>query len=264
MVSSPALTGCRRDESSNTASGQFDPLHAGALTVGADFPAAGFWEGTDVDHLTGGFEYELADALADRFQLDLRVVDVAFDDLVEGVADDFDLALAQASITGDRSEILDFSEPYLTTPVGVVGRSHAELDVPDLATARTLTWGVAYDTTEVDVVEDQVRPSADAEVYATTAEMLDAAATGVVDVAALDYARALAEVQSDDRLVLVAQITAPQNYGAVLPKGSSNDEAVDSAIRALQSDGTLPKLVEQLHDRFGVDVNQVPTIRLPA
>ena len=42
------------------------------LTVATSLPAPGFWDGADVDELTGGFEDGIARALADRFDLELR------------------------------------------------------------------------------------------------------------------------------------------------------------------------------------------------
>lgn len=257
----------------NRAAGDFTPLHPGVLTVATELPAPGFWDGggpdgTDPDRLTGGFEHELALALADRLGLDrVEVVDVPFDRLVAGEAEGFDVALAQVSITGDREHHVDFSAPYLTTPVGVGGR--ADLDVPDLAKARTLRWGVARGTTEVDVLEDLVRPEAAPERYPTVAAALTAAARGEVDVAAADWFEVLAAARAagkpevvDDALALVAQITAPQHYGVVLPEGSDDLDAVDSALRALEADRTLRKLRDRLYDRFDVDPDDVPTIEV--
>jgi polar amino acid transport system substrate-binding protein len=261
LVASAALAACGDDDDGSGASGTFTPRTDDTLTVATGFPSAGFWEGTDVDHITGGFEYELALALADRFGLEkLKVVDLPFNKLVAGKAEGFDLALAQVSTTANRAKVVDLSESYLTTPVGVVSRDG--LDIPDLAKAREQRWGMAEATTEVDVVKDLVRPEADVRIYPRTADALAGVVNRQIDVAALDYVRAFAEVAERQGIKVAAQITAPQNYAVLLPKGSSNLEAVDSAIRALKRDGTLDDLTENLYDQFDVDVNEVPTIRV--
>jgi polar amino acid transport system substrate-binding protein len=271
------LIGCGDDgdrEDGNRAAGELTPLHDGVLTVATELPAPGFWDGggpdgTDVDDLHGGFEHDLADALADRFGLDLvEIVDVPFDELASGdAAEDFDIALAQVSITHGRERHVAFSAPYLTTPVGVAGR--AGLDVPDLADARTRRWGVARGTTEVDVLDDLVRPEDDPRIYPTVGRALAAVERGEVEVAAADWFEVLAAARAagkpevrDDAVALVAQITAPQHYGVVLPKGSDDVDAVDSALRALEADRTLPHLRERLYDRFDVDPDDVPTIEV--
>jgi polar amino acid transport system substrate-binding protein len=270
------LIGCGDEGATNPAAGDFTPLKDGVLTVATELPAPGFWDGggadgTDPDQLSGGFEYDLAHELADKLGLDrVEVVDVPFDRLAGGQARGFDLALAQVSITRRRSRHVTFSVPYLTTPVGVAGR--ADLDVPDLAEARTRRWGVAEATTEVDVLDDLVRPDDEPKLYPTVAEALAAVTRGEVDVVAADYFEVLAaaaaagkpEVRAD-ALALVAQITAPQHYGVVLPKGSvgsGNVEAVDSALRALDADRTLRRLRQRLYDRFSVDPDDVPTIEV--
>jgi polar amino acid transport system substrate-binding protein len=257
-----ALMGaCGDAESTSGATGTFKPMRAGTLTVATSLPAPGFWDGDDADELTGGFEHDLGLALVERLGLErMTVVDVPFPRIVAGHADDYDLALSQVSITADRGEQVDFSEPYLTTSVGVVGRP--ELEVDDLADARRLRWGVIRATTEVDMLEDRVRPEHPIRLYRSTTGLLEAVVAGRVDVAALDFAEALAPVSTDDRLALVAQINAPQDYGVVLPEGSSNLPAVDAAIRNLHADGTLRDLRNQLFERYDVNPDDASTIRI--
>jgi polar amino acid transport system substrate-binding protein len=241
----------------------FEPRQADVLTVGTTFPSAGFWEGTDVEHVTGGMEYDLARELADRLDLaDVEVVHVPFDDLVEGHADDFDLALAQISVTAQREADVELSETYLTTPVGVMGRRGTEAG--DLADARELRWGVGLATTEADLVDDRIRPDDDPRTYPSTTDAIAGLAAGEVDLVATDYLRALAEVAADQALDLVAQVDAPQYYAALLPKDSSNLDAVNAAIRELRADGTLRQLRDALYARFDVDPDSVPTIRVAA
>jgi len=232
------------------------------LTVATAFPAPGFWEGRDVRHVDGGFEAELARELADQLGLDrVAVVSRPFDELVEGDAAGFDLALAQVSITRERAKVVDFSRPYLTTPVGVVGRAGAD-PLPDLADAREQRWGVAEATTQVDVVDDLIEPDTDAVVYPTVAAALTAVARGAVDVAAVDFLRALAEVDEQPALAVAAQVTAPQDFGALLPDGSDLVSDVDAALRALEADGTLDDLRDDLFDRYDTDLSDLPTIRV--
>ena len=243
------------------ASGAFSPLTAGTLTVAtSEVPAAGFWEGRDADHVTGGFEDELAVALADELGLDrVAVVVRPFDDLVGGSATGFDVALAQISITRGRARRLDLSQPYLTTPVAVVGRHGAD-EVPDLAAARDLRWGVGRATTEADLVDD-LRPSADPVIYDDAGAALAAVLDGEVDVVAVDFVRGLAEVDTEPRLAVLAQVNDPQHYGALV---AGDLDAVDSALRALAADGTLDDLRDELYDRFSTDVDGLPTIRVPS
>jgi hypothetical protein len=44
------------------ASGSFESSTPGTLTVATALPALGFWDGEDIEHLTGGFEWGIAEA----------------------------------------------------------------------------------------------------------------------------------------------------------------------------------------------------------
>src|SRR6266511_2437805 len=260
LTASGGLAACG-DETSGGAAGTFRPLTPGVLTVATTFPVAGFWEGSDVAHPTGGFEYQLAEELASTLDLaGVKIVDVAFSDLVEGKATGFDIGLAEVSVTSARRQRVDFSTSYLTTPVAVVGRAGTEVE--DHAAARALRWGVTESTTEVEVVDDLIRPEAEAQRFATSGEMLNAVVGGLVDVAAMDYVQAVIDVSGDERMTLAAQITAPQNIAAVLPKGSKNLDAVNSALRRMKANGTLDRLTDDLYAPYDVDSNDVPTIRV--
>ncbi len=99
---------------------EITPKVAGMLTVATTLPAPGFWEGDDVSIVGGGYEWGLARSLADEFDLDLKVIDVPFADIVEGRLEGADMALAQIEFTEERSEVLDFSLPYYASDFGVL------------------------------------------------------------------------------------------------------------------------------------------------
>ena len=54
------------------AEAEFDPASNGYFTVATALPSPGFWEGDTetASGLTGGFEWAIASALAERFDLE--------------------------------------------------------------------------------------------------------------------------------------------------------------------------------------------------
>ena len=64
--------------SEGSAGGTFTPATDGVLTVATNLPAPGFWDGDDIDHLTGGFEWGIATDLAKRFGLESHLRGRAF------------------------------------------------------------------------------------------------------------------------------------------------------------------------------------------
>ena len=145
-----SLTACGSSGSSN-ASGSFGdckvtskkgsislkPAHAGTLTVETTLPAQGWWNGTTPSSIKSGYEYCLAANLANMAGLtSVTVKNVSFDQLVAGRTNNFDIALAEISITPERAKVVDFSTPYFDSNIGVltkkgagVGRAGLGIDV---------------------------------------------------------------------------------------------------------------------------------------
>ena len=149
-----ALTSCGSSE--DIAEQRFEPETPGRLTVATSLPAPGFWDGNDVGDLSGGFEYGIARQLAERFDLELDVIDVPFDRLVAGELAGADVALAQITITDEREDHVAFSVPYYTDEAGAVLEAGEELT--DLETAKEQRWAVQRGTVEADFLDDVVRP----------------------------------------------------------------------------------------------------------
>jgi polar amino acid transport system substrate-binding protein len=233
------LFGCG---SGGGASGSFSPRTPHTLTVAtAQVPNPGFWTGTFA-HPTGGFEYELARRLAARFGLDrVKVVEVPFDQLVRGDLGGADMALSDITITEAREQHLDFSTPYLKAPPAIVVRPGTK--VSDVDAARHLRWAVQNETTLKEALETEIEPTTKTLVFEHQKEKLAALVDGRVDAVLLDLPVALAYARESPRkYAVVAQLPSEAELGAALPSGSENTEAVDSALRRLQSEGEIDRL----------------------
>ena len=182
-----ALTSCGSSE--DIAEQRFEPETPGRLTVATALPAPGFWDGNEVGDLSGGFEYGIARQLADRFDLELDVIDVPFDRLVAGELDGADLALAQITITDEREEQVAFSVPYYTDDAGAVLAAGEELT--DLETAKEQRWAVERGTVEADFLDDVVRPDDEPILFEDAVACIDAVAAGRADAALVDLSTAL-------------------------------------------------------------------------
>jgi polar amino acid transport system substrate-binding protein len=265
LVGVAALVGLGCDQVRDNAEQQFDPHVDGVLTVATSLPAPGFWEGADASSLDGGFEWEIADALAARFHLDLDVVDVPFESIVAGDLGDADMAIAQISITDERAEVVDFSTSYYVTGAGVLGAAGAD-ELTDLKSAKEQTWVVVGGTTEETFVNDVIRPDDDPLVVEDDQAAADAVAAGTVDVALLDLSSALVLTNDDAQLAVLGRFATDQRYAIALPHDTSdqdrrNQDAVDAAIRALDADGSLEQFAHDwLVPAYGADVSDIPII----
>ena len=242
LVVALLLAGCG-DLASSPAAGTFTPRTPGVLTVvTTDIPSPGFWEGTPA-HVTGGLEYELARDLADRFGLkSVRVITEQFHRIVNGQLDGADLALDLITPTAQRSKSLSFSTPYLDAAPTVVVQNGTS--VPDLETAQGLRWGAVRETTFIGIINSEIAPSQPVRIYDNTSEELSALEAGKIDAVLLDLPLAVVTAErSGGRLAAVAQLPGSEMIAAAMPKGSSNEQAVNSAMRAFADDGTMNQLV---------------------
>lgn len=262
-----ALAACAPAEEDATPGGGSDgfiPVGENVLTVATNLPAPGFWNGDDPSRIEGGFEYGIAQELAQRLGLEdgVRVVNVSFDSLVAGQARGFDVALSQVTITEERAEVVDFTEPYFNSDQGIMVRKGTR--VPDLAAARSLRWGVQASTTGQTYVEEQIQPTTEALVYSETTQAFTALQANQIDAVLLDTAIVLAQSsQPDSPFEVVGQFRTGEAYGGVLPKGSGNKTEIDRHLQEMKQDGTIANLGDEfLAPEFGGDPADVPYLEI--
>lgn len=248
-------------ETKGAARGDFAPRAPGTLVVATELPAPGFWDGTDATTVHEGFEWGLAQALADELHLTLSIRAVPFADVIAGHLGDADLALAQVTITDARRERIDLSTPYFTSSPAVLARAGGK-DITDLATAKDERWVVVLGTTDEAYVHATIRPDEEPVVVATQAEAVQAVLAGTADAALLDLPSALVVAHQHPELRVAARFDHDEDLAAVLPKDSDNTLVVDRALRALIADGTVDALRHRwLDPAFAVDPDTVPVIR---
>ncbi|MFJ5774462.1 ABC transporter substrate-binding protein [Streptomyces sp. NPDC093094] len=234
------------------------PRTAGALTVRTTLPAPGWWNGDTPESVKSGYEYCMAANIAYRSGLDrLKVENAPFPEVVSGRTEDFDLALAQITITPERSKVAEFSPPYLSSTLGVLIRDGENIGEDNI---RDVRIGVAEGTTGEEFVENRLKPTKPVTAFANDPEMVTALEEGRIDAVVHDTTILLAYPQKQEsRVRLVGQYRTDQGYGALYPKGSPNKDELDRIIKQLIDDGTLTKLsAVYLGAAFGQDPAKIP------
>jgi polar amino acid transport system substrate-binding protein len=238
----------------------FTPVTDDTLTVVTSLPAPGFWNGDDPSAITGGYEYEIAQAMQERLGLgDLEVVNVSFDQLVAGQVGDFDVALSQVTITEEREEVVDFTDPYFESDQGVIVQAGTE--VATVEDAQALQWGVQSGTTGADYVADVLQPEQEAQVFQDLAAGFAALQAGQVDAFMMDTAIVLSQAsESGGEQEVVAQFTTGEEYGGILPEGSAgsaNADAINGILADLEEDGSLSDFAVEW---LGGDPGAIPVL----
>ena len=244
--------------SSSSGTAAFTPLKAGVLTIGTELPAPPFWIGDDYSSLTGGFEYDLAQALAKELGLSkATIVEMPFAGVVAGQECPCDLDLSQVTITPERAQAVDFTTPYFDADQGVLVKKGTT--VKTLDDAKKLQWGAQVTTTGLDFIDQKIKPTKQSQVYNTTVDAFNALDAGQIDAVLLDTPIVLGQAQATPQLEVVAQFKTGDKYGGIVKKGSPNLAAINAAMAKLQSNGTLSTLLKKY---FGADPADIPTIEV--
>ncbi|GAA1804160.1 ABC transporter substrate-binding protein [Agromyces neolithicus] len=235
-----------------------DTLTENELVMKADLPSPGWYNGDTVEDIRSGFDFCLLVNIAHRAGIDnVKLVMSSFDGLVAGKAGDMDLSLNQITITDERREVMDFSDPYFQSTAGVLVKKGADVDESNLADSKL---GVKQGTVGQILVNDVIKPGTEPAVFPGDPEMQAAVAAGNVDAGIQDLSIVLgAAVKSGGKLEVVGQIETDEAYGVMLPKDSPNTEIVNQILADLKADGTLDQLsAAYLTDAYGVDPATIP------
>ncbi len=228
------------------------------LRVGAEVPSPQFWTGTTPQTVTGGFEYEVAKALATKLGYSgIQVVTAPFDRLLAGKAKGYDLALEQVLVTKANQTKVAMSNGYLDFNLGILVRKGTAL--PTAATARTWKWGVwTGQAPAASYLTRSLKATIVPQTYPDLSQAVTALQNSQID-AVLDYTVSVQKQASTSggRLTVVGQFKTGEQIGAVLPKQSKLVTKVNEAIQALRTDGTIGKLAIA---NLGGDPSTVPFV----
>ncbi len=240
---------------------------AGTLTVNTDNPAFPPWFGGTVPANSTwanyggyppsgqGFESAIAYGIASELGFsDDQVTWTAntnFNDAFKPGTKDYDFHLAQDSYRPKRAQSVDFSKSYYDVAQAVVATAGSPIaSATTLADLAQYKLGVAEGTTSLDSVEQLIKPTTDAKVYADNDHAVKALKNGQVDGLVVDLPTAfeIAAAELDNGTVVgqLPQLGGTQEYfGIVLEKNSPMTACVNEAIDALKSDGTWQSIFDQ-------------------
>lgn len=88
---------------------------------------------TDADGKLIGYEIELAEAMCAQMKADCDIISQDWDGLIPGLnAQKFDAIMAGISITPERQEVIEFSDPYFHTSIILIGKKGDNVSIDAL------------------------------------------------------------------------------------------------------------------------------------
>lgn len=219
-------------------------LEGQVLKVGTD---ATYPPMETVDEATGeivGFDIDMLTAVCERINCVLQFVNTAWDGIFAALQQgEFDLVVSGVSITAERDESMDFSDPYLVVSQAILVRvEDAELTAEDFTGGgRKLAAQTA--TTNAQLAEDLVGRD-NVSLYDAFAGAILALQNGDVDGVVIDGTSGAAyEQEFAGELTLGVTGLQADPLGIVFQEGEPMVDSFNEGLAAIKEDGTLDELI---------------------
>jgi polar amino acid transport system substrate-binding protein len=219
-----------------------------------------------------GFDIDVTNEIAQRLGIpEVEFTTPSFDIVVAGGwAGRFDIAVGSVTVTEDRKQVLDFTQPYYFTPAQLA--SHPDSGITDIAGFAGETVCVGEATTYLDWLEGTLTlPPEAGEVAEPPEGVLSTTLTTDLDCAEAwrsgrfefdgwltAQPTAQQAVDEDYPVVLVGDPVFFEPLAVALDKSVENNDvfhaAVDAIIGEMHADGTLSAMSEEWYE--GLDLTQ--------
>jgi len=240
-----AVAACGSDSGgSDAAANGVQLVNAGKLTTCTHLPYQPFQvkEGDKVV----GFDVDLVDLVAKKLGVTQEIVDIAFESIESGESMNVgtcDVAAAGMTITDDRKQKFDFSDPYFAaTQALLVKKGSGITGLDQLAGKRV---GVQSATTGADYAAENAR-GAEIVTFDDLAILEQNVKTGGVDAGINDNGVLFDFVKTNPDLEVSAEFDTKEQYGIGVRKGNTQLlTQINDAIKESVRDGTYAQIYQK-------------------
>ena len=194
-----------------------------------------------------GFDMEIIAEVAERagFEYDLNTMD--FNGIIPALqTGNVDIAIAGITITEERQQIVDFSDPYYDSGLRVLVRVDND-EVEGLSDLEGKKIGTKIGSTSYDYLMKSLDKNDGVTPYPGSSDMYMALMSRSVDAVFYDAPNVgyFASTKGEGKVKTVGKLYEGQQYGIALKKGSEWVEDVNEALAAMKEDGTYKEIYEK-------------------
>jgi polar amino acid transport system substrate-binding protein len=234
-------------EDGGEAAANLELINEGTLTVCSDIPFEPFeFEDPDSDIGYSGFDIELMQAIAATADLEVEVVVTGFEALTSGTAmatGQCDIAASAMTITEERAEQIDFSDPYYEALQSLLVPSDSDISsIDDLDGA---VVGVQSGTTGEMFAEENVE-GAEIRAFENPGDIFVALDSGQIDAVLQDLPVNAERARDADELEVVEEFDTDESYGFALEQDRGDDllQVINDGLAQVRDDGTYDELYD--------------------
>lgn len=248
------LTGC----SKKTKKGDFT-IEKGKLSIAmeAGYPPFEYYADDGVTPI--GFDTLLGKEIAKRLGLEAVFIDTAWDGILEGLDNDrYDTIISAMTITEDRVQNYDFSEPYIGNGQAVIIRKDSVLSIKEFKDLDGLKIGYQTETTSdfyCEKMMNQLGIKINTFEYDKIMNAYDDLKLKRLDAVISDSLVAVSYLAPKDSEFKQVWMGTPDEYfGICMKKGNKVlQEKINKALDDMKADGTLSNIYIKT---FGMDLSQ--------
>jgi polar amino acid transport system substrate-binding protein len=231
---------------SASAAGGVKLVQPGKLTVCTNIPYEPF-QFKDGSGKIVGFDVDIVDLAAKKLGVTQNIVDIDFAVIKSGAAmaaGKCDVAAAGMTITPERQQNIDFSDPYFDATQALLAKKGTGAKSLEDVKSKSLKLGAQASTTGLDYVKKQgLNPTE----YADSAKELLALQAGQADVIVQDLPVVLTWLKKPEiaeKFELIASLDTGEQYGIGLKKGADPTllKTINEEIAKAKQDGTYEKI----------------------
>ena len=219
--------------------GSGDKKETLVMATNAEFPPYEYWDGNEIV----GIDVEIAEAIAEKLGMELKIEDMDFNAIVGAVATGkADIGAAGMTVRPDRLDSVNFTDTYATATQVVIVKEGSEIKTP--ADLEGKEVGVQLGTTG-DIFAENIK-DVKIERYNKGFEAIQALAQDKIDAVIIDREPAKVFVAETEGLKMLDEAYTEEEYAIAIAK--DNDELledINEALKELKDSGELKKIVDK-------------------
>jgi polar amino acid transport system substrate-binding protein len=189
-----------------------------------------------------GYEYDMVAELCARINCTPVYENTSWDVMISSVGEgQYDMGMTGISITEERKEVVDYSEPYINLNQYLLVRADEDrfTSLEELAANDELILGVQQGTAGFFVTDGAV-PEDRRVVYTEFGALVQALVNGDIDAMPADASAAAGfKSTTADAVKMVGDPISKDEMGFIFPKGSELVDPVNAALASMKDDGFL-------------------------
>ncbi|MGO2242975.1 MAG: transporter substrate-binding domain-containing protein [Halomonas sp.] len=203
-----------------------------------------------MDQETGemvGFDMDIINEVAERAGFEVNLTTMEFAGIIPAVqTGSQEIAIAGTTITAERAEIVDFSDPYYNSGLQIIVRADND-DVESIEDLAELSIATRIGSTSYDFLQAELGEDADITPFPAMSDMYMALLGRNVDAVFYDAPNVayFSQTRGEGRTKVVGPLYEGQQYGIVFHKGSEWVEPTNEALAAMKEDGTYDEIYQK-------------------